>query len=138
MQLRRLIRDEKEEVERREGMEDGEDGEDGEAGREGGRSSGLGTPAEERGGTTPLHATQDTATLSVAKSPRSGSKSPLRESQTAGEESEKPAAETEDAEMAEDGEVETESDVVAAPAEGLIAIEGDGDGGGEGGQMDIS
>ncbi len=141
MQLRRLIRDEKEEVERREGMEDGEEAEDGEPGREGGRSSGLGTPAH---GATPPHANQDTemaptSNLAVANPPRSGSKSPVRESQTAGEESEKPASETEDAEMAEDGEVETELDIVAAPAEGLVAVEeGVANGEGDGGQMDTS
>lgn len=147
MQLRRLIRDEKEEVERREGMEDGEEVEDGgEPGREGGRSSsGVGTPAH--GATPLLHANQDTdmaptsSNLAVANNaPRSGSKSPLREShQTADEESEKPALETEDAEMAEDGEVEAESDTVAAPAEGLVAVEEwGGNGEGDGVQMDTS
>ena len=53
MQLRRLIRDEKEEVERREGMEE-EDGEVGEGGSRGGqtpkRASRGGTPRLDRGG----------------------------------------------------------------------------------------
>lgn len=51
-------------------------------------------------------------------------KSPLRMSQTAREESDKSATEgNEDAEMAEDGEVEPEGGMVAAPPEGLIAEE---------------
>jgi hypothetical protein len=54
MQLRRLIRDEKEEVERREGMER-EDGEDGEGGTQRGDASNAGTPRPDAGGATPLH-----------------------------------------------------------------------------------
>ena len=140
MQLRRLIRDEKEEVERREGMEGGEEGEDAEVGK----SSGVGTP----GHATPMHASQDletgsTSGLSVTKPSRSGSKSPLREATLATEENEKASQEAEDADMAEDGEVETEPDVVAAPPEGLVADEGErervqGDGIGTVEQMDTS
>lgn len=52
MNLRRLIRDEKEEVERREGMEEGEEGDEGEVGTKS-RTSIAGTPRPERDGATP-------------------------------------------------------------------------------------
>ena len=126
MQLRRLIRDEKEEVERREGMEEGEDGDD----EQRGRSSGVGTPHHETGGTTPMHGTsqeQEVGTpggLSVERDPSGRGKSPLRSLRNADDVVEEridaPAAE--DEEMAEDGELAAEPDnVVAAPVEGLIA-----------------
>jgi len=105
MQLRRLIRDEKEEVERREGMED--DQEEGEGG-EGGRSS-PGTPR----GYTPMPGVEKEGMLGIEKV--EGGKSPLRESMGVDEEKE-------DEEMVEDGEVENEPEgVTAAPVEGLIA-----------------
>lgn len=126
MQLRRLIRDEKEEVERREGMEEREDGDDDQRGR----SSGVGTPHHETGGTTPMHGTsqeQEVGTpvgLSVERDPSGRGKSPLRSSQHAEdlmeETVEVPAVE--DEEMAEDGELAAEPEhVVAAPVEGLVA-----------------
>lgn len=126
MQLRRLIRDEKEEVERREGMEEREDGDDDQRGR----SSGVGTPHHETGGTTPMHGTsqeQEVGTpvgLSVERDPSGRGKSPLRSSQHADDVMEEtvdvPAVE--DEEMAEDGELAAEPEhVVAAPVEGLVA-----------------
>ncbi|KZF24530.1 hypothetical protein L228DRAFT_259735 [Xylona heveae TC161] len=55
MQLRRMIRDEKEEAERREGMEDQEEGEEGEVGAQKGEgSSAVGTPKPDAEGLTPL------------------------------------------------------------------------------------
>lgn len=129
MQLRRLIRDEKEEVERREGMEEREDGDDDQRGR----SSGVGTPHHETGGTTPIHGTsqeQEVGTpggLSVERDPSGRGKSPLRDSQNADDMAEGndhvPAVEDED--MAEDGELAAEPEnVVAAPVEGLVAEDG--------------
>ena len=132
MEMRRQIRAEKEEVERREGMEGAEDGEDGEGSSLRGRSSGVGTPAPgHEGGLTPMHGigNQDVdltgGGLAVESHHAKREKSPLRTSQTIEEEPEKnpTAQENEDAEMAEDGEVEPEDDVVAAPPEGLIADE---------------
>lgn len=133
MQLRRLIRDEKEEVERREGMEEREDGDDDQRGR----SSGVGTPHHETGGTTPMHGTsqeQEVGTpggLSVERDPSGRGKSPLRSSQNADdmveEKDDVPAVE--DEEMAEDGELAAEPEhAVAAPVEGLIAEDGKEDG----------
>lgn len=146
MQLRRLIRDEKEEVERREGMEEREDGDDDQRGR----SSGVDTPRHETGGTTPMHgANQEQEDgipggLSVERDPSGRGKSPLRRSQNAhdavAEEklSNVPSG-GEDEEMAEDGELAAEPEhVVAAPVQGLVAEddgkeqgeeEDDGDGG---------
>ena len=130
MQLRRLIRDEKEEVERREGMEEREDGDDDQRGR----SSGIGSPHHETGGTTPMHGTgqeQEVGTpggLSVERDPSGRGKSPLRSSQVADDMSEEKndVAAAEDEEMAEDGELAAEPEhVVAAPVEGLVAA-GDG------------
>lgn len=133
MQLRRLIRDEKEEVERREGMEEREDGEDGEAVSQRGRSSGVGTPRLDAGGATPLHASQDrdpsTSGLGVEKQHTSRSKSPLRRLPSTREEEKTETGDGEDVNMTEDGEV-AEAEVEAAaqdqglaatPAEGLIA-----------------
>lgn len=126
MQLRRLIRDEKEEVERREGMEEREDGEEADAGRAG---SGPETPRQG----TPMHVGQDAEMLGVEKPSRSVSKSPLRELQNVNGEGEKSSQEVEDEEMAEDGEVEPEGDGdgVAAPGDGEEEAEA-------GGGMDIS
>ena len=140
MQLRRLIRDEKEEVERREGMEEREDGEDD---QRGGRSSGVGTPHHETGGTTPMHGTsqeQEVGTpagggaLSVERDPSGRSKSPLRMGSRNGddavEEEEKGNVPSgEDEEMAEDGELAAEPEPehgVAVPVEGLVAVAEDG------------
>lgn len=125
MHLRRLIRDEKEEVERREGMEEGEDGEDGEAGSsQRGRTSGFGTPARADGSgggvgsdDTPMHNSstsqdQERGLLSTSLSSSQRGKSPLRQAPV------EPPTETEDTDMAEDGEVEGENDVVGATPAG--------------------
>ena len=138
MQLRRLIRDEKEEVERREGMEEREDGEDD---QRGGRSSGVGTPHHETGGTTPMHGTSQEqevdipaggARLSVERDPSGRSKSPLRTGSRNGddavdEEEKSNVPSGEDEEMEEDGELAAEPEPehgVAAPVEGLVAEDG--------------
>ena len=120
MQLRRLIRDEKEEVERREGMEEREDGEDDQRGR----SSGGATPRHETGGTTPMHpASQEE--VGVEKERSSRGRSPLSNTQNMSEGEEK-KAEVEDEEMAEEGELAAEPEgVVAAPVEGLVALDGE-------------
>ena len=135
MQLRRLIRDEKEEVERREGMEEREDGEDD---QRGGRSSGVGTPHHETGGTTPMHGTsqeQEVGTpagggaLSVEREASGRGKSLLRmgsrnvDDAVEEEEEESNDPSGEDEEMAEDGELAAEHGV-AAPVEGLVAEDG--------------
>ena len=132
MQLRRLIRDEKEEVERREGMEEREDGED----EQRGRSSGGVTPRHETGMTTPMHPAshEDVGTpggLAVEKERSSRGRSPLSNTQNTSEGEEK-KAELEDEEMAEDGELAAEPEgVVAAPVEGLVADDGE-----EGGEVE--
>lgn len=138
MQLRRLIRDEKEEVERREGMEDsGDDGEDGEAGSLRGRSSGFATPMQTDDGGTPLHplllqleqhresGQKAAATGLAVAEPVSRTKTPLKIIQNAedAEEGEEKESQTpdpiEDEEMAEDGEVsgEVESSLSSAPTD---------------------
>lgn len=141
MQLRRLIRDEKEEVERREGMEeDREDVEEGETASQRGRSSGLGTPRHAPeggggGGLTPLHAAQEQherastpagSFLAERGAPLSCGKSPLRSAHIAGADKTESHV-SEDTDMAEDGEVSGESELsAAAPAEeGLLVDEDD-------------
>lgn len=129
MQLRRLIRDEKEEVERREGMEEREDGDDDQRGR----SSGIGTPHHETGGTTPIHGTsqeQEDGTpgaLMVERDPSGRGKSPLRSSQNADDVAEEKTdvPVVEDEEMAEDGELAAEPEhVTVIPVEGLVTEDG--------------
>lgn len=130
MHLRHLIRYEKEEVERREGMEEREDGDD----EQRGRSSGAVTPRHETDGTTPMHhATHDQEVgtpggLRVEKERSSRSRSPLNHSQNVSEGEEKKAEtqETEDEDMAEDGELAAEPEgMVADPIEGLVARDGE-------------
>ena len=143
LQLRRLIRDEKEEVERREGMEEREDGDDDQRGR----SSGVGTPHHETGATTPMHGTsqeQEVGTpggLSVERErdPLGRGKSPLRSSRNADDAAEEKlnVPSGEDEEMAEDGELAAESEhVVAAPLEGLVAEDGKEEGEEDDGQTE--
>ena len=123
MHLRRLIRDEKEEVERREGMEDGEDGDEGSCSYRG-RLSGVGSPRHDTGEGTPSHLSHETESLLLGGiSSVLREKSPLRMTQSAPEPESDPANGVEDVNMVEDGEVPTESEVVAAPAEGLVADE---------------
>lgn len=109
MQLRRLIRDEKEEVERREGMQEDAEGDEGDAPSKG-KSSEANTPRPERDSPTPSH-TQDEANRSAtslhaennAASARAAS--PLRQVTTAEEKQRKPVTEQEDANMVDEGEV---------------------------------
>lgn len=125
MQLRRLIRDEKEEVDRSEGMEEREDGES-----EGRGRSGRSTPHREMGGLTPMpHGSsqeQEVGTpsgLMVGRDRSVRGKSPLSHSQLVDDVKDQ-RPEVEDEEMAEDGEVEAEFEGVnAAPIEGLVAMD---------------
>ncbi|PKY05274.1 hypothetical protein P168DRAFT_268419 [Aspergillus campestris IBT 28561] len=108
MQLRRLIRDEKEEVERREGMQEGGDGDDGDIASKG-KSSGATTPRPDTDSVTPSLSGPDEA----GKSPFSlhpdrmsvptGGASPLRQVTTVGDEKKKTPEE--DATMVDEGEV---------------------------------
>ena len=130
MQLRRLIRDEKEEVERREGMEGREDGEDGEAGSLRGRVSGLATPRQDVGDSTPIHSAMNddhNTSGSLAVDPRLSlrSKSPLRALETMSDSGRNKEEESQDTNMAEDGEVSVESEVISASKEGVVADEDD-------------
>ena len=126
MQLRKLIRDEKEEVERKEGMAEREDGEEEQRST---RSRG-GTPHRDMGGLTPLHNStnqeQEVTTPAGLTVERDGSvrgKSPLSNYQAANESEEK-KHDAEDEEMAEDGELEAEPEgTVGVPIEGLVAAE---------------
>ena len=121
MQLRRLIRDEKEEVERREGMEEREDGEDDQRGR-------SSTPYHDAGGTTPMHGAgqerevSSSERLATEKDQSLPGNSPGRTPQNADDAEQKPGLqEAEDEEMAEDGELANEPEnVVAAPVEGPV------------------
>jgi hypothetical protein len=122
MQLRRLIRDEKEEVERREGMEEREEGEEGEVGSQRGRSSTVGTPRAEAGGVTPMHTLPDSdgstpGGVNVGKrTARSRSRfgGSRGASSTRGEERPQ-AAEGEDSNMTEDGQTTATLHVPSAP-----------------------
>ncbi|KAJ5896709.1 uncharacterized protein N7473_006108 [Penicillium subrubescens] len=98
MQLRRLIRDEKEEVERREGMQEGEDGDEGDA-------TSKGKPSAAN---SPLPRGQDEGgRLQVEKpSGATGAASPLRQAISA--EGENGSSDREDANMADEGEITAE------------------------------
>lgn len=107
MQLRRLIRDEKEEVERREGMEEDEDDGDGTS-RD--RASNSGTPRADQGGMTPMHSGEPAGSggggLMVGKQRAVRALSPLRSSIAVSTPDEsKDVTEGEDANMADEGEV---------------------------------
>lgn len=111
MQLRRLIRDEKEEVERREGMEGQDEGDPDPKGV----SSGINTPRPDSGGgITPMQGIEKDvdgappAGLTGASSKIRGS-SPLREIQLATDDNQDQLDEKDDEEMAEDGEVAADS-----------------------------
>ena len=144
MQLRRLIRDEKEEVERREGMEDRDEGEDGDAGSQRARSTGMATPLPDAGGATPMHPSQEQVTGNTGASlqvrPSSRGKSPLRLSKLSEEEEEEEmdaredlkeeptADELADADMAEDGEVSGDSEDPLSPPPERLETEMDEEG----------
>lgn len=106
MQLRRLIRDEKEEVERREGMQE-QDGDEGDVPSKG-KTSEVNTPRPE----TPSQQSQDEAGrlsggLQAEKSTARGA-TPLRQVSTA--ESTKASSEQEDTNMVDEGEVTGENE----------------------------
>ncbi|KAL2848811.1 Tho complex subunit 7-domain-containing protein [Aspergillus pseudoustus] len=97
MQLRRLIRDEKEEVERREGMQEDEDGDDGEVSK--GKLSGANTPRPDHDSTTPSQALDEAGRSPLAihaDKATPGAATPLRQVTT---------AEQEDSTMVDEGEV---------------------------------
>jgi hypothetical protein len=121
MQLRRLIRDEKEEVERREGMEEGEDGEDRDIASKERSSSAAATPridqdamtpsqSQDEGGTVPSGALLGDKQLRPASAGGRGV-SPLRQvtaASTPAEEKEKTPpeeGEDEDTNMVDEGEI---------------------------------
>lgn len=113
MNLRRLIRDEKEEVERREGMEEGGDGDEGETSSKGKRSA-AGTPRLDQGGATPSHAGIEEANPAVSKlqaeKPRAGgprARTPLRQTTTVPPtpKDKQTPQEAEDENMVDEGEV---------------------------------
>ena len=111
MQLRRLIRDEKEEVERREGMQEGEEGDEAEAPSKG-KASEANTPRPDHESPTPSQS-QDEAgrsfsSLHAERNTGTERASPLRQVATAEEKQEKPAADQEDANMVDEGEVPDE------------------------------
>ncbi|RAL15078.1 uncharacterized protein BO97DRAFT_385295 [Aspergillus homomorphus CBS 101889] len=110
MQLRRLIRDEKEEVERREGMQEGEDGDDGDVPSKG-KSSGANTPRQDSDSLASSHHSPEelsrlSAGLQVDRSGTAGAASPLRQVTVPGEE-EKASADL-DTTMEDEGEVQEE------------------------------
>ena len=124
MQMRRLIRDEKEEVERREGMEEREDAEDAEAGSLRGRSSGIATPGHDIGGTTPLHPGMDAdhtipSGLTADHRRNVRAKSPLLTDDSTAEIDKAKEEENEDSNMAEDGEVSVEMNDGVSSGEAL-------------------
>ncbi|KAI9761675.1 MAG: hypothetical protein M4579_000909 [Chaenotheca gracillima] len=114
MELRRLIRDEKEEVERREGMEGREDMEEGSA-------SHLGTPRPETGGATPMHSSQDgeiqgpnsSSGLVVTKERPQARSSPLTDANSATKDKED-TEDGEDSTMAEQGEIAEDEEMDSA------------------------
>lgn len=113
MQLRRLIRDEKEEVERREGMQEDEDGDEGDIHSKG-KTSEANTPRVERESMTPSQQSQDDAGRSSAglqpersfTSARAAT--PLRQVYTA--DGAKSSSEQEDTNMLDEGEVTGKND----------------------------
>ncbi|PGH23692.1 hypothetical protein AJ80_02298 [Polytolypa hystricis UAMH7299] len=126
MNLRRLIRDEKEEVERREGMEEGEEGDEADMGSKG-RSSAVGTPRPEPDGATPSQPSQDdTLTpggvlqLEKLRGGVGDGISPLRQGVNASSKSATPAVQQdEDENMVDEGEVT--GDESALPESSSIA-----------------
>ena len=128
MQLRRLIRDEKEEVERREGMEGREDGDEVDVISRG-RSSAVGTPAPEVRENTPLPAGKESNGDSLTAEHALGSrdKSPLRQVTPRLEVSTPQPEEPEDMNMAEDGEVSGD-EIEDVKSEGLFMEDKDLDG----------
>ncbi|EEP75989.1 conserved hypothetical protein [Uncinocarpus reesii 1704] len=105
MNLRRLIRDEKEEVERREGMEEGEEGDEADTVSRG-KASLVGTPRPDQDAMTPSQSMEDVASTSgklqveKPRRPATPGVTPLRQTVAAGD-----VKEPEDENMADEGEV---------------------------------
>ncbi|KAJ5386995.1 hypothetical protein N7509_009536 [Penicillium cosmopolitanum] len=107
MQLRRLIRDEKEEVERREGMQEGEDGDEGDVNSKGKISAANSPRPEAEGGSTPSQSQDESGRLQVEKGAGSTrGVSPLRNATSA--QGEKSRSDQEDTNMLDEGEVRDE------------------------------
>lgn len=104
MQLRRLIRDEKEEVERREGMQEGEDGDEADTTSKGKISAATSPLAETGSATPPQHNQEDTNRLNVEKGSNTRSETPLRQVTTMNGTGES-SADQEDTNMADEGEI---------------------------------
>jgi hypothetical protein len=112
MNLRRLIRDEKEEVERREGMEEGEDGDEGDAGSKG-RARAVGTPRPDPDSSaTPSQPVADDAVSTSGRlqveNPRGGAvrgETPLRRSMAASDTGEEKPADVAMEDDVDEGEV---------------------------------
>ncbi|CAI7648534.1 unnamed protein product [Penicillium manginii] len=103
MQLRRLIRDEKEEVERREGMQEGEDGDEGDANSKGKISAANSPRPEAEGGSTPSQSQDESGRLQVEKGGNARGVSPLRNATSV--QGEKSRSDQEDTNMMDEGEV---------------------------------
>ncbi|KAJ5178811.1 hypothetical protein N7492_002021 [Penicillium capsulatum] len=103
MQLRRLIRDEKEEVERREGMQEDEDGDEGDATSKG-KTSEANSPRPEADGPTQPQQSQDESGKLYVESSSGRGTSPLRQVTSAAGKT----AEQEDTNMMDEGEVTAE------------------------------
>jgi Tho complex subunit 7 len=123
MQLRRLIRDEKEEVERREGMEGRDEQDDADGVSTRGRSA-VNTPRPEAGGATPLHpGSEGDPNNSLAPDRYSTrGKSPFRVSTPIPEEGTPRPGGTDVDESMEEGQASVQ-EVVSSPSEGLVAEE---------------
>jgi hypothetical protein len=107
MQLRRLIRDEKEEVERREGMQEGEDNDEGDLTSKG-KISNANTPGPDSDVLTPSQNSQDEggrpSALQIDKTGTTGAASPLRQVISAQGDG------ADDADMIDEGEVSADSE----------------------------
>jgi chromosome segregation ATPase len=110
MQLRRLIRDEKEEVERREGMQKGEDGDETDVASKGKNSSGN-TPGPDSDAVTPSHQSENEngrpSALQVEK-PGARGVSPLR--QVTAAQGDGIGSAPRDTDMLDEGEISAGSD----------------------------
>ena len=105
MELRRMIRDEKEEVERKEGMEGRDDADENDAASARGRGSNINTPRPEAGGATPMRVSDEDGNLAVSQT---RDRSRLRLSTPQLESTTSKHERSSDANMAEDGEVSGE------------------------------
>ncbi|KAI9675213.1 MAG: hypothetical protein M1829_003573 [Trizodia sp. TS-e1964] len=148
MEMRRLIRDEKEEVDRREGMaeqetEEGEEGEEGEVYTEKETASFMGTPRHDTGGATPHHIANEnedasflnsrfgtTLTLGSRSLSRARLGSPMAPLSTASSpprSSAKDDPDDSDAGMVEQGEIQEDGELMGYN-EALAGFEGKGEG----------